>query len=270
MNFIETILKYYVRESWQGFGSAIFGSIVIAAAILLFKFANPLSWFRGLTIPFLLVGLIMGLGGLGDGIISRRAIPEKVALFEQDQSAFFSQEVTKVEKTHQSWRGIKIFWSIMTAAGVVLLFVVKKEYWIGVAVGTIVLSIAGHIEEAISKNFNERYYEAVLAEANKYSSATPQLLPSDGVLLDTVPAKKEAVHLRKSRTKSKVYAAVQTTDSIKEYAPCTEPLVPIQDNVVAAYQTRDTVLNKHQQAYVYGVHYESYAKPCKLFARNKE
>ncbi|MDR1983973.1 MAG: hypothetical protein LBQ28_04020 [Prevotellaceae bacterium] len=92
-----------------GFGSAIFGVIVIVAAILLFKFANPASWLKSLAIPFMLVWLIMGIGGSADGYISRKSIPEKVSLFEKDQKDFFSKEIVKVEKTHNSWQGIRVF-----------------------------------------------------------------------------------------------------------------------------------------------------------------
>jgi hypothetical protein len=167
MDFAETILWYYVRESKQGFGSAIFGVILISTAFALFKFASPLSLIKGLAIPSLVIGLLMGIGGLADGYISRKSIPEKIGLFKSDRKEFFKQEVPKVEKTHQSWRDIRIFWGIFTLIGVVLFFAVKRDYWTGVAIGTFVLSLAGHTEEAISKNFNEQYYEAVLSESRK-------------------------------------------------------------------------------------------------------
>jgi uncharacterized membrane protein YkvI len=53
----------------------------------------------------------------------------------------------------------------LSIAGIVLLFAVKREYWTGIAIGALLMSMAGHIEETISKNFNEQYYEAVIAEA---------------------------------------------------------------------------------------------------------
>jgi hypothetical protein len=51
----------------------------------------------------------MGIGGSADGYISRKSIPEKVSLFEKDQKDFFSKEIVKVEKTHNSWQGIRVF-----------------------------------------------------------------------------------------------------------------------------------------------------------------
>jgi len=178
MNFIDVITKYYLREAQQGFGAALFGGILLIAAILLFRFANPLSFLKGLTIPLLLVGLVMGLGGSIDGYMARRNGAEKVTLFKKNRKAFFNQEVVKVEKAHRSWRGIIIGWGVLTVTGVALLLGVQKSYWTGVAIGTIVLSMAGQAEEAISKRFNERYYYQVLAEAKSNASSTVSLPPN--------------------------------------------------------------------------------------------
>ncbi|ANI89451.1 hypothetical protein A9P82_09175 [Arachidicoccus ginsenosidimutans] len=171
-HFVENILKHYIRESQQGYGSTIFGVILLIAAILLFKFAAPLSLLKGLAIPSFLIGLIMGLGGVTDGHFARKSITEQISLYENNREAFFNQEVPKVEKIHKSWKDIRIIWSVITLTGITLLFAAKKDYLKGVALGTIILSLAGHTEEAISKNFNEKYYKEVLEEAVKNDSVS--------------------------------------------------------------------------------------------------
>ena len=165
MNFLDTVIKHYIRESQQGLGAAIFGGLLLIAAILLFRLANPLSFFRGLTIPFLLIGLLMGLGGSVDGYMARRSISESTALFKKDRKVFFDQETIRVQKTHRSWRRIILFWSLISVTGIALFFSAGKTYWAGVAIGTILVSMAGHIEEAISRNFNEKYYHQVMDES---------------------------------------------------------------------------------------------------------
>lgn len=167
-HFLDHIVKHYLRESQQGFGSALFGGILLIGALLFFRFAPALSFGRGLMLPFLVIGLIMGLGGFADGYGARRAMSRKAELYNRDPHAFFSQEVPQVERTHKGWKRIRIIWGAISLLGVVLLITVRKQYWLGVALGTLILSIAGHIEEAISKNFNERYYQEVLSmDANK-------------------------------------------------------------------------------------------------------
>lgn len=177
MDFIKNILWYYGRESQQGFFSSTFGVLLLIAAVLLFKFANPLSILKGFTLPFLLIGLLMGLGGFADGYSSQKAGPEKIRLFKENPREFFKQEVVKVEATHRSWKGVRIFWSIITLAGAGLLFFVKKDYWVGVAIGTLILSAAGHIEEAISKKFNDRYYQQVLDASKEESNVSFNSMP---------------------------------------------------------------------------------------------
>jgi hypothetical protein len=167
IDFLGKIIDHYLRESHQGLGAALFGGILLIAALLLFRFASPMSFFRGLTIPFLVIGLVMGLGGSIDGATARRAIPERTTLFKKDRKAFFDQETVRVQKTHRSWRRIFLFWSVLTITGIALLLGARKSYWTGVAIGAIAVSLAGHIEESISRNFNENYYHQVLGESGK-------------------------------------------------------------------------------------------------------
>lgn len=165
MNFLDTIIHHYVRESQQGLGAAIFGGLLLIAAILLFRFTHPLSFLRGFTLPFLLIGLVMGLGGSVDEFLASRAVAASTASYKKDRKAFFEQESIKVQKTHRSWRRIILTWSLITVTGIALLFNSGKSYWTGVAIGTILVSMAGHVEEAISRNFNEKYYHQVMNAA---------------------------------------------------------------------------------------------------------
>lgn len=164
MDFLDKIIQHYLRESHQGLGAAIFGGLLLIGALLLFRFARPSSLLRGFTLPFLLIGIIMGLGGSLDSYHARQSIAQKTALFEKDKKAFFTQETQQVQKTHRSWKRIFITWSIFTVSGIVMLLGIRKSYWTGVAIGTILVSMAGHVEEAISKNFNEKYYHQVMEE----------------------------------------------------------------------------------------------------------
>lgn len=168
MDFIQKILQYYHTESRHGFTGAVIGILLLIASLLLWRLAKPLSLLKGLSLPFLVIGLLMGIGGFGDGYVTRKALPEKVRLFQDNKRAFFKEEVPKVERTHRSWRGIRIFWGIVTLAGAILLFTMKKSYWIGVGLGALLMGILGNIEEAVSMRFNERYYREVLQAAKPH------------------------------------------------------------------------------------------------------
>lgn len=186
MNFLDHILKHYLRESDQGIGAAIFGGILLIGAALLWKFAIPATFLKGLTIPFLIVGLIMGIGGGLNTRTAKKNMKEGSELYQKDQKAFFDKETVHVEKVHKSWRRVFGIWSLVTLAGLTLLFTAKKSYGFGVAAGLIIVSVAGHIEETISKRFNEKYYHEVLDEAKKTSDAPDNQTPNpDGKKDDT-------------------------------------------------------------------------------------
>jgi hypothetical protein len=172
MNFLRNVITYYTRESYQGFGSSVFGGLLLIATILLWKLASPLSLLKGLTIPFFVFGLLFGIAGFGDGYASQKALPAKINLYNKEKLEFFKQEAPKVEATHQSWLRIRILWTVVAIAGIALLFTVKKNYWIGVGLGALLMGITGHIEEAISMKFNKKYYHQVIKAAAPANAGT--------------------------------------------------------------------------------------------------
>lgn len=167
MHFRENVKMYYVRELQQCFWAAGWGGILILTWAIFFRSAQPATLERGLALPFMVFGFIFGIGGLIAGVRVRRIMPDRLRLVNTDRAAFFSQEVVKVQGTHKAWPRIRIFWGILTINGIGLLFIKSGAYWTGVAIGTLLLSVSGHIEETISMRFNERYYKQVLTEARK-------------------------------------------------------------------------------------------------------
>ncbi|QEC78526.1 hypothetical protein [Mucilaginibacter ginsenosidivorax] len=171
MEFLKIIAWYYHSEAKHGYIGAAIGILLLIAASLLLKYASPLSLLKGLALPLFFGGLIFGLGGGIDGHMTEKARPQKLSLYQQNSQAFFKEEVSKVEKTHRSWFGIRLFWSAITLTGIALLFTLKKDFWIGVGLGTLFLGLLGHVEEAISMKRNERYWKEVLKSAQRYPPA---------------------------------------------------------------------------------------------------
>jgi len=165
MNFLDNITKHYLRESKQGFGAAILGGILLIAAFVLFKFAQPFTILRGLLMPFTVGGLVFTIGGSVHGFKIRRAMVKGSALYRMDERAFLEKEIISVERTHRSWRRVFTIWSIITLVGTGLLFTAKQKNLTGVALGTIIVGIMGFMEETSSKSFNEKYYQLVINES---------------------------------------------------------------------------------------------------------
>jgi hypothetical protein len=150
----------------------VIGGLLIIGGLLFWKFAGPLSLVKGLTIPLFAFGLLTGLGGGVDAYFTKKALPEKIARYNKDKSAFFKEETAKVGKTHRSWKAIRWAWAGMSFVGLGLLLTMKKNYWIGVGLGTLLLGAAEYIAETGSMKFNEKYYHRVMDAADQQKSQT--------------------------------------------------------------------------------------------------
>ena len=229
MDFIDQLIRYYESEYKAGyFIGAVVGGVLLTAAILLFKFANPLSLLKGLTFPLLFAGIFMGIGGGGSAYYTQRSYAEKLKLYHKDKQAFFKQEVPKTEATHRSWFGIRVWWSIVAGAGLLLMLAAKRNYLMGVGLGLLLFGIIGHIEEAISFRRNERYYKAVLKAAEAWVNKD-QLIPGQG----TKPADLKEI----------------STDAIKAAAPLdlkktTDPVLPKPDHITKQEESPSTSVRK--------------------------
>jgi hypothetical protein len=161
MNLLQTIISYYQGEARHGFWAAVLGGVLLLGGFILLKWASPLSLLKGFSVPMILFGLLVGIGGAADGIYTRKIAPGKIALYQKDQTTFFKQEKVKVENTHHGWRGVRILWGILGLMGLILSLLVSNPFWMGTGLGTLALAIIISLFELFSMRFNERYYHAI-------------------------------------------------------------------------------------------------------------
>jgi hypothetical protein len=161
MNLLETIINYYHGEAKHGFWMAVIGGLLLIGSFMLWKWAAPLSLLKGFSVPMLLFGLLVGVGGAADGVYTRKATPAKIALYQKDSTTFLKQEKVKTEKTHRGWHGIRILWGVLGLSGLILSLFIRQSFWIGAGLGTVALTILISVFEFYSMRFNERYYHAI-------------------------------------------------------------------------------------------------------------
>lgn len=217
MDFLKSLVYYYNSEYKAGYfiGSVIAG-LLLLIAFLLWKFASPFSLIKGLAIPLLIAGVFMGIGGSLSGYFTQKSYPEKVKLYQQDKHNFFKQEVAKVQRTHKSWFGIRLWWTIVAIAGLSIAVSAKKDYTIGLGLGILFFGLLGHLEEAISYHRNETYKDAVIKAAEKNKSEQQKPLSST-----TTPYHK-AFSENDSKISIKKYPAI--VNDIIEIRPASDTL----------------------------------------------
>ncbi|OKS88759.1 hypothetical protein [Mucilaginibacter polytrichastri] len=166
MNLLESIIHYYNGEVRHGFYGALLGGLLLIAGALLWKWAGPLSLLKGLSWPMVLIGLLVGIGGAASSFVTRKAIPARVEQYRKDPATFLEQESVKVEKTHKSWSGIRLFWGILSFGGLILSLTIGRPFWLGVGLGTLASGILLSVFEHYSMKFNEQYYQQVTTAAS--------------------------------------------------------------------------------------------------------
>lgn len=170
--FFKTIEWYYQSEYKHGYITAILASgLLLACALALWKLSGSAPLLKGLSTALVVGGFIFVIGGTWAGIKTHKELPEKIRVFRHDAKSFFKEEVIKVERIHQNWFGIKLTWSLVGAAGLILLVVATKNYWIGWGLGLLLIGLIAHVEEIISFRRNELYRHEVLVEQKKEDQA---------------------------------------------------------------------------------------------------
>ncbi|MDQ0966141.1 hypothetical protein QFZ20_001544 [Flavobacterium sp. W4I14] len=161
MNLLETIINYYHGETKHGLWMAFMGGLLLIGSFMFWKWAAPLSLLKGYSVPMLLFGLLVGVGGAADGVYTHKASSAKIVLYQKDSTTFLKQEKVKTEKTHRGWHGIRILWGVLGLSGVLLFLFIRQPFWIGAGLGTVALTILISVFEFYSMRFNERYYHAI-------------------------------------------------------------------------------------------------------------
>lgn len=174
MNLLQTIIDYYHGEARHGFWAAVIGGLLLIGGLVLWKWASPLSLLKGFAVPMFLFGLLMGIGGLADNIYTKKATPGKIELYKKSPTDFLKQEKIKTEKTHRGWHGIRIFWGILGLSGVILSLLIRKPFWIGAGIGTVVLAIFLSLFEFYSMRFNELYYHTIQSATEQKGNTNVQ------------------------------------------------------------------------------------------------
>jgi uncharacterized protein (DUF58 family) len=176
MEYVNNIVWYYSTESkhayFMGAGS---GVILLLAAIIIITLLAPSPILKGLALALLIGGLMFFTGGFFAGRSSQKSLQPKVESYNKDQKRFITEEYIKVEKTHKGWLPIRIFWSLVIALGVALLLFTSLSFWVGVAMGALIVGTLGHVEEAISYQHNEKYRKEVHKEKSRLEQSTASL-----------------------------------------------------------------------------------------------
>lgn len=152
----EEMILYFRGERAIGITVLMIGVVVVAALLYLWKgYKEPLGY--GLMIPLAL--LVVAGFGLGPTLIvtSNQRIERFTSLLKTDQAAFVKEEIPRMAKVNANWFPLKVTWAILLLLSLIVIFTVKREFWVGVALGFLVLSTTLFVVDSFAQKRGLRY-----------------------------------------------------------------------------------------------------------------
>lgn len=138
MSVLEAIQNYFQAEKQLGMGLSVFGLVLLGIVFWVARTqAGGFAW--GLAVPLAVAGLAFGGGGVFLAIRSDKQITEYTAQLEQTPDVFFQAETARMERVNANWSRIKIVWTVVMVAALVLLHLVRKEWATGLALAFLLL-----------------------------------------------------------------------------------------------------------------------------------
>lgn len=159
MDLLHHMTEYYKGERLGAICYTVGGVVFLLLAFAIWKVAEPGTITRGMLIPVAVVGVLGTLAGP----LLLRSNNQRLADFAQeignDRAAFLAKELPRMTGVHRTWLPLKIVWTVLLAAGVVLAFVGGTPIWKGVGLGLLLIGAVGHTVDGIASERSRIYVE---------------------------------------------------------------------------------------------------------------
>jgi hypothetical protein len=133
---LEAMQEYFRGERSAGFMGMAVGLMALGLAFWLWR-PHGGSFAVGLAIPLLLIGLGGALGGPGLIIRTDRQTAELSAMSPEKIKEI---ERPRMAKVNANWVRLKMVWSALIAVALILIWVVKREWAVGLGLGLLLLT----------------------------------------------------------------------------------------------------------------------------------
>lgn len=165
MDFLQAMESYFRGEKIAGYVLVPLGVIALGAALYLWKAQGP-GLGRGMAVPLGIVGLGMLVGSIFfvRGVTARSH--ELTELHATDTAAPVAREAARMEKVNAAWIWLKVTWSVLIAASLLVIFAVKREWAVGAALAMLILASAVMVFDTFAERRAEAYADRLAALAS--------------------------------------------------------------------------------------------------------
>ena len=160
MQLLEALTTYFRGERGIGMALVPVGFALLALAFYLWRTQSG-GFMWGLVAPLVVLGLAGAAGGAGLVIRTDAQVAELTAQHAEDPAAMASAEAERMEKVNANWPRLKIVWLVLAAAAFTLLFVVKKDWAVGLGLALLLTSTLGMWIDVFAERRAEPYTQAL-------------------------------------------------------------------------------------------------------------
>ena len=166
MNFIEHTIHWYKGEAFEALVSAGFGIVFILIGLALWKIGNSPAA-QALIIPLMVIGLILGISGLNNTVVNRKAVQQLEHTKLESRLSFMQSEKERVEGFQYLYTFTKYLATGLFAVALFIFFFTEHIQWRAIAISMVILGGSGLVIDYFSKERADIYYQTILNEIDK-------------------------------------------------------------------------------------------------------
>jgi hypothetical protein len=128
---------------------------------------NPGSFAKGVAIPFLILGLLMGAVGGIVGFRTPSQVTGVIKAMEVDLHACVQAETQRMVKVNKAWPIYLAIWGLFGIAGLLLRFAGTSDFYQGVGIALVFFAGVGLLIDGFAERRTHPYVEALNVNAVK-------------------------------------------------------------------------------------------------------
>ena len=140
------------------------GLLCLAFSAWLFTDGGP-GFARGVAIPFVLMGLVMGTVGAVVGLRTPAQVAALEAGLAAQPASTVSQEIARMEKVNAAWPRYLIAWALFGVVGLGLRFATRSEFLQGMGIALVFFAGVALLIDGFAERRTHPYVQALTSNS---------------------------------------------------------------------------------------------------------
>jgi hypothetical protein len=166
MNLTQQLITYYKGERLEATLLTGFGLVIIVIAGAMWHYSNQNQMLRGMFYPIAFLSAVALFAGGFNAYNNHRRLDKLPTEYSKNPKEFVRRELQRFEGSNgvnHWWMPLKITWTILIVAGLILSFRTKSEWMNGIAIGLILIGATGFIIDGLAHQ-RAKIYTAALTK----------------------------------------------------------------------------------------------------------